>query len=108
VIRLRRSIEDSARALALKGTRVPRLSRFARIFRQNDNPNDLGEAPARKRMTMLTHSRTRMEIRDCCVFWAILADPVYDRQLSVKPDGPDTESQRIACNLLSGAEMSVD
>jgi hypothetical protein len=78
------------------------------IGRQNSSPNDLGEAPARKRMTTPTHSRTRKEISDCSVFWAIFADPAYNRQLSVKPDGPDTESQRIACNLLSGAEMSVD
>jgi hypothetical protein len=34
-------------------------------------PKDLGEASARRRVTKPTHSRTRTEIRDFCVIWAV-------------------------------------
>jgi hypothetical protein len=34
-------------------------------------PKNLGEAAARRRVTKPTYVRTRTEIRDCCVFWAI-------------------------------------
>jgi hypothetical protein len=101
---LKRRIESSIGVLAGTGTMLPIGGRW----RSNASPNDLGEAAGRKRMTSMTHSGTRTEISDCCVFWLFLADPVYNRQFRAKPDGPDTEMRRIASNSMSGSEVNTD
>jgi hypothetical protein len=77
-------------------------------WQSNGSPNDLGEASARKRMTGLTHSRTRTEIRDCCVFSSDFEDPVYKRQTFGRTGRTGHRKARIAGISLSGSEMSID